>query len=351
MTLDIGDLSTISAALVGFGSVARHGHLPWYLNNSSVELAAVVEPTERGREVAQALLPRVPVFPDLKSMFEARLVTFVDITAHTSAHRELILESVAAGTHVISEKPFVTGLRELREIEEARRAGGLIIAACHNWYFAPAISRGLELLDEGRVGEPLEVHFVARRSQPARGAEHFHPTWRQSASEGGGIIGDLGYHGFYLISRIFGRPAVSVHTLSVETCHRGAAESSACVKLDYGGGKQADVSLSWLSDTRSTVLKIQGTHGQLIVEGNTLRLNFASGNEIEERFDLLTADSWHAAWTGAALDTFLEVTRRGDGDSCWREISWSVATLDAAHASAKFGHAVTTAQTSKDPSV
>jgi predicted dehydrogenase len=343
-----GEPLPLTSALVGFGSVARHGHLPWYLsNNPPVQLSAVVEPTPRGREVAQALLPRVPVFDSLKALLDARKVTFVDITAQPSAHRELILEAVAAGAHVMCEKPFVTTWRELQEIETVRHEGGPIIAACHNWYYAPAIRRGLELLAAGLIGEPLEVYFEARRPQPARGADHWQPTWRQSASEGGGIIGDLGYHGFYLVSHIFGRAPASVRAHSVRTAEDGgAAESAASLELDCGEGKRAELTLSWLSNLRSTVLRVEGARGRLLVEGDTLRLSSEGRHDAEERFEPLTADSWHASWTGAALDRFLAAVRSGDRDTCWQDIRRSVATLDAAYASVRSGVTVPTAQTS-----
>ncbi|MDT5294852.1 MAG: hypothetical protein QOJ76_1732, partial [Acidobacteriota bacterium] len=264
----------LSSALVGFGAVARHGHLPWYLNNPAVELSAVVEPTPRGREVAQVLLPRVPVFPSLKALLEAQKVAFVDITAQPSAHRELIIEAASAGAHVICEKPFVTTWGALQEIETARREGGPVIAACHNWYFAPAIRRALELSAAGLIGDPQEVYFSAHRPRPARGADHWQPTWRQSASEGGGIIGDLGYHGFYLVSRIFRRAPVSVRAHSVQTADGGgAAESAATVELDCGEGRRAELTLSWLSTLRSTVLRVEGSRGRLVVEGDTLRVS------------------------------------------------------------------------------
>lgn len=334
---------SLNAALIGFGSVARHGHLPWYLNNPSIELSAVVEPTARGREVARALLPRVPVFPSLGALLDAQKVTFVDITAQPSAHRELVLEATAAGAHVVCEKPFVTSWQALQDIEATRREDGPIIAACHNWYFAPAIRRSLEVVAAGIVGEPEAVAFSARRPQPARGADHWKPTWRQSASEGGGIIGDLGYHGFYLVSRIFGRAPISVRTHAVQMVGDGeAAERAASVDLDYGEGKRAELTLSWLSNVRDTVLQVEGTRGRVVVNGNTLRLSSVRSHDTEECFEALTADSWHAAWTGATLDWFLAAMQSGDRDACWKDIRWSVAVLDAAYVSVRSGVAVAT---------
>src|ERR1700754_202406 len=333
---------SLNAVIVGFGSSERHGHLPWYLNNPSVKLSGVVEPTPDGRAVAQTLLPHVPVFPSLRALLDEQQPAFVDITAPPSAHRELILEATAAGAHVFCEKPFVTSWQALQDIGVTRRNDGPIMAACHNWYFAPSIRKGLEMVAARLIGEPRKVYFEVGRPEPARGADHWKPTWRQSMNEGGWIIGDLGYHGFYLVSRIFERAPISVRVHSVKTIGNGdAAESAASIDLDCGEGKHAKLMLSWLSTGRKTFLKVEGSQGQLVVEDDKLCFSTNGSQNAEECFEPLTADSWHSGWTGAALDSFLAAVRSGERDAAWQDIRWSVATLDAASASARQGSAIT----------
>jgi glutamate-1-semialdehyde 2,1-aminomutase len=327
---------SLNAAIVGFGSSARHGHLPWYLNNPSVKLSGVVEPTPDGRAVVQTLLPHVPVYPSLRALLDEQQPAFVDITAPPSAHRELILEATAAGAHVFCEKPFVTTWQALQDIGATRRNEGPIIAACHNWYFAPSIRKGLEMVAAGVIGEPQKVYFEVGRTEPARGADHWNPVWRQCLDAGGGIIGDLGYHGFYLVSRIFERAPISVRVHSIKTIGPDDdAESAASLDLDCGGGKHAEFTLSWLSTRRKTFLKVEGSQGQLVVEDDKLCFSTNGSQNTEECFEPLTADSWHSGWTGAALDWFLAAVQSGERDAAWQDIRWSVATLDAAYASVR----------------
>ena len=334
---------TFKAALIGFGAIARHGHLPWYLNRPSVELSAVVEPTPSGRAAARDLLPHVEVFASLKELLQSQTLNLVDIAAPPAAHRELILQAVAGGIHVICEKPFVRSLQELQHIEMLRQPGGPVIAACHNWYFAPVIRRGLEFVAAGLIGEPNLIRFAAHRPQAARGAEHWKPQWRQLASRGGGIIADLGYHGIYLASRIFERPAVCVHANSVQmSATLDGVENRAFVALDYGTGKRAELTLSWLSNVRETCLQVQGSQGALIIQGDRLRLAVIGQKEIEERFESLTTDSWHQAWIAHTLDRFLADVQKGDQAAGWQDIAWSVSALDAAYASIKSRAPVTT---------
>jgi predicted dehydrogenase len=313
------------------------------LRQQTVKLAAVVEPTLQGRASAQGLMPHVPVFSHIDDLLKSLSVTFVDITAQPAAHCELILKAAAAGINVICEKPFVTSLEALHHIEQLRCSGGPIIAACHNWYFAPAIRRALELVTAGKIGEPQRFWFAARRSQPATGAEHWKPNWRQFTSEGGGILGDLGYHGFYLASRIFQSAPILVRASPTRIANNGEeAESAAYVQLDYGERRQAELTLSWVSAVRETSLEVHGSSGSLTVEGDTLSLRTIGKRDIKEQFESLTADSWHSAWIGDTLDWFIGAVESGDRNTCWRDILWSVSALNAAHDSMKSGVAVAT---------
>lgn len=335
--LTVPECSPITAALVGFGSVARNAHIPWYISNPCVQLVAVVEPTPRGRTLARSVLPNMPVFENLDSLLRSLNVTFVDITAPPLAHAKLILAAVEAGVDVFCEKPFVTNWQALQEIERVRQHSAPIIASCHNWYFAPPIRRCLEMIDSGLIGEAKFVQFDARRPCPAQGAHHWKPGWRELASEGGGVISDLGYHGVYLASRIFQTAPLSViANVVIPNNETDRSEQFATLQLEYGEERRAQLNLSWVDPLRQTKLYVAGTQSNVVIDGDSVRV-VSPNDEREERFESLTADSWHAAWTSESLDRFVETIRSRQGDGYWRDIQWCVSTLDAAYTSAKSG--------------
>src|SRR5207253_2471341 len=104
--------------------------------------------------------------------------------------------------------------------------------------------------------------FAAHRPRSASGSEHWRPSWRQFRSEGGGVIADLGYHGFYLASRIFGTAPRAVSVVPNQGVGNfDEAEGAAFVELIYDGNRQASLSLSWQSTVRKTVLHVFGSTG------------------------------------------------------------------------------------------
>lgn len=170
--------------------------------------------------------------------------------------------------------------------------------------------------------------------------------WRESAREGGGIIGDLGYHGIYLASRIFRQAPLSVRATASRVAapeEEDGVEHVASLDLNYGNGRQAELTLSWLSDRRETTLDIYGSRGSLRISGDTLSLNIHGRNAERMQFESLIADSWHSAWTSATLDWFLDLLSSGARGEAWQEIAWTVSALDAAYTSVATGGVVATA--------
>jgi predicted dehydrogenase len=68
------------------------------------------------------------------------------------SHREVVLDALRCGKHVLTEKPFAMSLQEGREmVDEAARANRTL-AVVHNFQFAASTRRARRWIDEGRLG-------------------------------------------------------------------------------------------------------------------------------------------------------------------------------------------------------
>ena len=91
--------------LVGYGAGGRLFHAPYIAAVPEIELAGVVTRSpERCREVSGDL-PGVPTFDSLSALLDSG-VDAVTITTPPDTRRDLVLEAVARGVHVIADKPF-----------------------------------------------------------------------------------------------------------------------------------------------------------------------------------------------------------------------------------------------------
>src|SRR5262245_51067058 len=181
-------------ALIGFGNVAAHGHLPGWQRRGDVELVAVVDIAAARRQDARALLPRAARHDSLDALLAQAAPHFVDICAPPSAHEGLIERALTRGIHVLCEKPLVgspTALRRLADIAADRR---LALHTVHNWHHAPIVRRMHELIAGGAVGEVTGVVWHTLRTRPAAAAAG-RENWRvDPAVAGGGVLTDHGWH-------------------------------------------------------------------------------------------------------------------------------------------------------------
>ena len=92
--------------LVGYGTGGQHFHAPFIAAARGVELAGVVARAPGTVAKVEADLPGTPIFPSLAAMIEAGGIDAVTITTPPETRRELVLEAIDAGLHVIADKPF-----------------------------------------------------------------------------------------------------------------------------------------------------------------------------------------------------------------------------------------------------
>lgn len=96
--------------------------------------------------------------------------------------------ALAAGRHVLVEKPIARTLEEADTMIALAAEAGLVLMVAEQFHFMPAFRRVKALLDEGALGALREVHFRARGFRDR-------PGWRQQAEAvGGGALIDGGIH-------------------------------------------------------------------------------------------------------------------------------------------------------------
>src|SRR2546426_1548080 len=102
-------------------------------------------------------------------------------------HLDDVLAALAAGRHVLVEKPLARTLAEADRMLEAAARAGRVLMTAENFHFMPAFRWVRGALDAGRLGDPREVHLVSRGWRQ-------HAGWRLTSGAGGGALIDGGIH-------------------------------------------------------------------------------------------------------------------------------------------------------------
>jgi len=213
-------------AVVGYGFMGQM-HCNAYAALPNAELAAVVDPVTEKQEKARAD-HGVATVSQLKSVLDDTSIGLVDICLPTYMHQEATVAALAAGKHVLCEKPMARSPEEARAmIDAAERAQGfLMIAQCLRFWPEYAVAK--QIVDSGELGK-IE-HVSCRRVSPR-------PTWSwenwlQQPEKSGSALLDLHVHDIDFIVHLLGKPR-SVTARGVN--HAGTGWDHVFATYEYDG--------------------------------------------------------------------------------------------------------------------
>ena len=201
-------MKELKVALVGAGFMGRAHSLAYALAPIASELGATVAKqvlVDANPEVADAAARQLgwaESATDWRSVVTRDDIDVVDICTPPQFHAEIALAAIEAGKHVFCEKPITNDPAEARAIVAAAERAGVVTQVGYNYRHTPAISFAKKLLDEGRLGTPLQ--FRASYAQEV-GFWADPNRWRALKATGGsGTVGDIGSHIIDLAEHLFG---------------------------------------------------------------------------------------------------------------------------------------------------
>ena len=95
--------------LVGYGAGGQRFHAPFITAAKGVELAGIVARAPATVARVNADFPGIPVYSSLGAMVNAGDVDAVTITTPPETRRNLVLEAIAAGLHVVAATSASSG--------------------------------------------------------------------------------------------------------------------------------------------------------------------------------------------------------------------------------------------------
>jgi predicted dehydrogenase len=348
----------LRGAIIGYGFIGGHGHLPAYLERErqrgDVRIEALADTCPARRAKALALHPTLRVYDDHRALIaaEADRLDFVDICTPPCDHAEIAHAAMDAGLHVLCEKPLTTSLHDAERLLNHARRAKRVLFPCHNYKHAPVVQAIRECLDTDRIGTVKSVTLNTMRNTHAKGVTEWHTHWRRHQEySGGGIVMDHGSHSFYLLFDWFGAYPESVTARTANLFpDRYDTEDNASIVLMFPTGF-ATVQLSWTSGVRKVQYAIHGDSGAITVDDDDLELSVMKRHDgpdiaqgavawdVEQRS---VASHWgdasHTAWFDALLSRFTEAiaTRDHVGKDAI-DAYHCIATIAAVYASAAAG--------------
>ena len=284
-------IADVGAAVIGTGFIGTV-HVE-QLRRIGVQVRGVLGSTpERGDARAQAL-GVARAYPSLEALLDDPSVEVVHVTSPNHLHVPQTRQILAAGRHVVCEKPLAMTAGESAEMVDLAAASGLVNAVNFNIRFYPLNQHVRELVRDGGLGD---VRLVTGHYFQDWLLLETDWNWRLEPDKGGSLraVGDIGSHWLDLTTFLTGQPITAVmaelatfvpmraqprgpvETFSTErtadTVEREmATEDVASVLLRFANGARGSMVVSQISAGRKNSLQweIDGSTGSAAWDSET----------------------------------------------------------------------------------
>ena len=277
--------SNLTIGVLGAAKISPPALLQPAADTNGVDVTAIAA---RDRSRAQAQADQFAI-PQVFDSYEAVLDSDVDAIYNPlpiNLHHEWTLKALAAGKHVLCEKPFASNTAEALEMVAAADAAGLVLVEAFHWRYHPLAARIAERLADVGVMQHIEADFLVEIS-PADDV-------RQSYELSGGALMDLGCYPVQWI-RFVGNGEPTITSASMVE-GRPDVDITTTLDMAFGDGVTARLHTSMAPGVeRGASLTVTGDAGVLHVmnpiaphHGHLLTFTPTEGDSEEEVIEAKT---------------------------------------------------------------
>ncbi len=280
------------------GEIANDFVTTLHANTDQRVVAVGSRSAERG--AAFAAKHGIPRSGDYDSVVTDAEVDVVYIASPHSEHRTLALLAIAAGKHVLVEKPIALTAEQASEIAAAARAAGVFAMEALWSRYLPQADVVAQLLEQGAIGDISLVTAVLGWRWP------FDPASRgYDPALGGGAMLDAGVYSLWFSQFVLGEPTRIQASGNLAPT---GVDSDTVVAIESASGALAAVTTSIVADT-PVLAAVYGTEGSIQFDGMfvmpaSFRLVTASGTETFTDDSGLTGRDG-LAWQAVALAQYV----------------------------------------------
>ena len=200
-------------------------------------------------------------------------------------HAPWNLQAIAAGKHVLTEKPFASNAEEARIVHDAGVAADMHVIDAIHYRYHPMMSRMIEIAESGEIGELISIEGRMVMPPPAP-----HDVRWSHALAGGSMmdIGMYALHGARQVAHLLGGEPTVISAEGGEVAEHPGADAWMNVVLEYPNGVQGMLVSNMIADHKDFSLRYVGTKGNVFApafvqpwENDELIITTDAGTRVE----------------------------------------------------------------------
>ncbi len=209
-------MKTVKIGIIGTGFIGP-AHIEGIRRNPQLQIIALAEINEKlARDKAEIFnIPKY--YGDWRKLLADKEVESVHICTPNNTHYEICKAALAAGKHIVCEKPLAMNSRESGELVKLAKKTDRVLAVDFNYRFYPLVQHCHDLVKSQKVGRIFSVFGTYLQDWLFLDTDY---NWRLESGIGGSsrAVGDIGSHWCDLVQFITGKKIIKVMA-DINTVH------------------------------------------------------------------------------------------------------------------------------------
>lgn len=275
-------------AVVGAGWIAQEDFMPGVAKTgNSVMTALVTGDARKGRELSEKYeIEHVCGYDGFDALLKSGRIDALYLATPNTMHRDFTIRALAAGIHVLCEKPMAPTIADCRAMIEAGQKSGAKLMIAYRLHFEEATLEAIETVRSGKLGKPRI--FSSIFTQQVEPSNH-----RMEGDKWAGPLPDMGPYPINAVRNLFDAEPIEAfgRTASAKGDERfSKVPEMVSVWLRFADERIAQFTMSYGSEAVSEY-RVSGTEGDLMMtpgftweKGQTLAVT-VRGKKDEKTFD------------------------------------------------------------------
>lgn len=191
------DFAELRYGIIGTGMMGVE-HLNNLLHIDGATITALADPHAESREHASTLAPDATVYTDHRRLIEADVCDAVVVASPNMTHIDVLTDLMATDLHILVEKPLCTTVDDCYTVLDLAEGRDAVTWVGLEYRYIPQITRLIDEVDGGAVGEPKMVAIREHRFPFLDKVDH----WNRFSRNTGGTLVEKTCHFFDLMCRI-----------------------------------------------------------------------------------------------------------------------------------------------------
>ncbi len=222
------------------------------MGNRSCRVKTVADTSEERRRFVESLYPGVSTVDSADAVLGDPGIDAIVISTPAQTHYPFAMQALAAGKHILVEKPMATSVREVEEIAASAKANNLVAMVGHTFLFNSSVRYLKSLIDSGELGDLRYIY--SQRLNLGRIRSDVDALW------------NLAPHDISIIQYLMGNQSPERVTRTGMDFVQESIDDVVFLSIRYPGKVMAHVHVSWLDPHKVRTVTVVGSRKMVVYD-------------------------------------------------------------------------------------